>query len=82
MCLKKNRKKNKKPSEYENRISDTAYQTVREALQSILTTDVKKSNTDGKEVTDLSLTISAIRMKARIALDFVDNLKNGIGESR
>lgn len=67
--------KRKNKSKYDERVSELAYTTIREALQTILNTDVKKKNTDGVEVTDCGLTISKIKMTARMALDFVDNLK-------
>lgn len=66
-----------KKEDFSERVSDTAYKTVIEALQSILTTEVKKKGIDEKEVPDLAMTVSAMRMKARIALDFVNNLKGG-----
>jgi hypothetical protein len=68
-------KRKEKPN-YENRISDTKYKVLSEALASILITDVKKKTADGTEVSDLGMTVSAMRMKARIALDFVNNLKD------
>ena len=75
------RKKIKKDT-YAERITDTAYQTLRDALKSILMTDVKKTNAEGKEITDLGMTLSAVRMKARMALDFVDNLKTEIADKQ
>lgn len=68
--------KNKGVKSYDERVSELAYTTIREALQTILNTEVKKVNTDGKEVTDCGLTISKMKMTARMALEFVDNLKN------
>lgn len=68
--------KNKDVKSYDERVSELAYTTIREALQTILNTEVKKVNTDGKEVTDCDLTISKMKMTARMALEFVDNLKN------
>lgn len=79
--MKMIRKKVKKDT-YAERISDTAYRTLYDALKSILTTDVKKTNAEGKEITDLGMTLSAVRMKARMALDFVDNLKTEIADKQ
>ncbi|MCD7728692.1 MAG: hypothetical protein LUI60_02105 [Clostridia bacterium] len=71
MIKRKNKKGDKS---YNERVSELAYTTIREALQSVLTTEVKKTGQDGKEVTDCGLTISKMKMTARMALDFVDNL--------
>lgn len=79
--MKMIRKKIKKDT-YAERITDTAYRTLYDALKSILTTDVKKTNAEGREITDLGMTLSAVRMKARMALDFVDNLKAEIADKQ
>lgn len=79
--MKMIRKKVKKDT-YAERISDTAYRTLYDVLKSILTTDVKKTNAEGREITDLGMTLSAVRMKARMALDFVDNLKAEIADKQ
>lgn len=79
--MKMIRKKIKKDT-YAERITDTAYRTLYDALKSILTTDVKKTNAEGKEIMDLGMTLSAVRMKARMALDFVDNLKTEIADKQ
>ncbi len=71
----RNKKKVEKQKDYDKRVSELAYMTVRDALETILKTEIKKTNTDGKEVVDCGLTISKIKMTARTALEFVDNLK-------
>lgn len=71
MIKRKNKKGDKS---YNERVSELVYTTIREALQTILNTEVKKINNDGKEVTDCGLTISKMKMTARMALDFADNL--------
>lgn len=73
--LKVGKKKNKY---FNKRMSVTVYQTLYQALRSLLTTEVKKQGADGKEIVDCAMTVSVMRMKARVALDFVDNLKNGV----
>lgn len=67
-----------KKKNFNERVSETAYKTVVEALQSILATEIKKTGLDDKEAVDFAMTVSTMRMKARIALDFVNNLKNGV----
>jgi hypothetical protein len=64
----------KKEKSLKDCVTETTYKVVKEALQSVLTTEVTKKNADGSEVIDIPLTISAMRMKARVALDFVNNL--------
>lgn len=68
----KNNKKNKK--NFDERIAETTYNVIVGALQSVLNTDIKKTGSDGKEITDCGMTVSAMRLKARLALEFVNEL--------
>lgn len=72
------KKENKK--DFEKRMSDTTYKMVVDTLESILNTKITKTGSDGTAVVDTAATLSAIRTKARIALDFVTDLENGIGK--
>ncbi len=67
-------KRKSKTENYDSRMSETSYKTIYNALSSILNTEVKKKGDNGVEVPDWVMTVSAMRMKARIALDFVNNL--------
>ena len=61
---------------FDKRITELKIKTLREALQSVLETEVKrKDETTGKDVIDLRTTASLMKMKARVALDFVSNLE-------
>jgi hypothetical protein len=66
----------KQEKTYNERAMETVYKTVRDTLADVLKTEVSKKNDKGEEVPDLSMTISAIRTKARITLDFVEGLEN------
>lgn len=63
---------------FDKRIVDLKIKTLQEALQSVLVTEVKRTDeTTGKEVLDLRTTASLMKTKARVALDFVSNLDKG-----
>ena len=72
MSKKKKEKKNRK---FEKALSDTLYSTALDTLSDLLKTEYKKTDSDGKEVVDYEMTVRMIRTKARIAIDFVSNLK-------
>lgn len=72
------RKTKKQDKQITEKLSATAYETLKEALENILKTEVKTKDGNGQDITDFPLTISSIRMKARIALDFVSNLKKEV----
>ncbi len=60
---------------FDKRITELKIKTLREALQSVLDTEIrKKDETTGKDVLDLRTTASLMKTKARVALDFVSNL--------
>lgn len=56
-------------------IFDLERKMLREALMNIMATNIRVKNSEGKEVTDMYATISAMKTTARITLETVDNLK-------
>ena len=71
-------KTKKQDKQITEKLFATAYETLKEALENILKTEVKTKDENGQDIIDFPLTISSIRIKARIALDFVSNLKKEV----
>lgn len=69
------KQKEKKSKAFEKALSDTLYTTALDTLSDLLKTEYKQKDSDGKEVVDYEMTVRMIRTKARIAIDFVSNLK-------
>ncbi len=68
------KKKTKKKS-LDEKIFDTNYELLKNTLTSILSTEVKKTDSEGNEKPDWGTTVSVIRTKARLTLDFINGLK-------
>ncbi len=75
-------KKKKKPTEaFAEKIKAAKYERILQSLKDILKIEIKVAAKDGKEVTDYLATCSAIKTKARLAIDFVSDLdKDGDDE--
>ena len=67
---------------FKNYIFDLERKVLRDSLQTIMNTNVKVKDENGKEVTDMRATISAMKTQARVALETVDNMKNKLGDSQ
>ena len=65
----------KKKKNFEKALSDTLYTTALDTLSDLLKTEYKTNDSEGKEIIDYEMTVRMIRTKARIAIDFVSNLK-------
>ena len=63
-------------------IFDLERKVLRDSLQTIMNTNVKVKDENGKEVTDMRATISAIKTQARVALETVDNMKNKLEDKQ
>lgn len=66
------KKKNK--ADFDEKIKQAKYERIFGTLKDILKTDIKTTDDNNKEVTDFSATCSAIKTKARLALDFIADL--------
>ena len=75
------KKKSKKVS-FEERLRIAKYERVFTTLNDILKTEVKATTKDGKEVIDYSMTCSAIKTKARLAIDFIADLERNGDENK
>lgn len=82
---KKNKEKKQKQSEltedinlekFKTYIFDLERKVLRDSLHTIMNTNVKVKDENGKEVTDMRATISAMKTTARVALETIDNMKN------
>lgn len=62
--------KRKKNLTYDEKIKQAKYERLYGVLKDILQVDIK----DDKNITDYSATCSAIKTKARLALDFIKDL--------
>lgn len=63
-------KMKRKNLSFDEKIKQAKYERVYGTLKDILTVDIK----DDKNVTDYTATCSAIKTKARLALDFIKDL--------
>lgn len=67
--------KKKKPTvDFAEKIKSAKYERILQSLKDILKIEVKTMGKDGKEVIDYPTTCSAIKTKARLAIDFVADL--------
>lgn len=71
---KQEKKEQKRKKAFDTYLVDLKIKTLRDGLSDVYKTEVKKKNEDGKEVVDPRMTASLMKTKARVALDFVDNL--------
>ena len=63
-------------------IFDLERKVLRDSLQTIMNANVKVKDENGKEVTDMRATISAMKTQARVALETVDNMKNKLEDKQ
>ena len=68
-------KKQNATTTYDDKIKTAKYDCILQALKDVLKIEVKSVDTSGKEVIDRTATISSIKTRARLALDFVANLE-------
>lgn len=59
---------------FDEKIKQAKYERIFGTLKDILNTDIKTIDDKNKEVTDYSATCSAIKTKARLAIDFTKDL--------
>ena len=71
-----------KLEKFKTYIFDLERKILRDSLTSIMNANVKVKDENGKEVTDMRATISAMKTQARVALETVDNMKNKLEEKQ
>lgn len=76
MFGRKKKKNVKQPKQLEKAFINSLFNTVYGALTDVLKTEYKTTDKNGKEIIDYEMTCRMIKTKARVALDFVANLKN------
>lgn len=59
---------------YDEKIKAAKYDCVLQALKEIVKIEVKGADSSGKEVINHAATVTSIKTRARLALDFVGNL--------
>ncbi len=64
-------------NEFDDKIKSAKYECIFQSLNDILKVEIKTQNTDGKDEFDYAAMCSAIKTKARLALDFVADLDKG-----
>ena len=67
----------KKTENFEDKIKAAKYECIFQSLNDILKVEIKAKNADGNEEPDYAAMCSAIKTKARLALDFVADLDTG-----
>jgi len=73
--------KKKKEVDFDEKIKAAKYERILQTLKDILKIEEKAQTKDGKVETDYAATCSAIKTKARLAIDFVADLdKSGDDE--
>lgn len=68
------RQKKDKQESFEERIKAAKYERILQSLKDILKLEVNGTSKDGQEEMDYAATCSAIKTKARLAIDFVADL--------
>lgn len=63
------------PVDFYERIKSAKYERIHQTLKDILKIEVKAQSEDGTETIDYAATCSAIKTKARLAIDFVADLE-------
>ena len=63
------------PIDFDERIKSAKYERIYQTLKDILKIEVKAQSKDGTETIDYAATCSAIKTKARLAIDFVADLE-------
>ena len=67
-------KKKKTAVDFDEKIKSAKYERIYQSLKDILKIEIKTSTKDGKEEINYKETCSAIKTKARLAIDFVADL--------
>ncbi len=65
---------NRSNKELQDKVDKAKYERLMSCLQSILKTEVKVATSDGKEEVDYVETCRVIKSKARLTIDFVNDL--------
>ncbi len=74
-------KKKQTAVDFDEKIKKAKYERILSSLKDILKIEIKTPTKDGKEQIDYAATCSAIKTKARLAIDFVADLdKDGDNE--
>ncbi len=63
-----------KKKDFDEQFKKAKYERVFRTLKDILSTEMKTTDNNNKEVTDYEATCRAIKTKARLAVDFVSDL--------
>lgn len=66
--------KKKKTVDFDEKIKTAKYERIYQSLKDILKIEIKAQTQDGKDEIDYSATCSAIKTKARLAIEFVNDL--------
>ena len=75
-------KKKTATSDFDEKIKAAKYERIYQSLKEILKIEIKAQCKDGKDEIDYAATCSAIKTKARLAIDFVADLdKDGDDEN-
>lgn len=75
-------KKKTKAIDFDEKIKMAKYERIYQILKDILKIEIKSQGKDGKDEIDYAATCSAIKTKARLAIDFVADLdKDGDDEN-
>ncbi len=67
-------KKKAMPIDFDEKIKSAKYERIYQTLKDILKIEIKARGEDGADVTDYAATCSAMKTKARLAIDFVADL--------
>ncbi len=68
-------------NDFDEKIKAAKYERIYQSLKDILKIEIKTQGKDDKEIIDYMATCSAIKTKARLAIDFVADLdKDGDDE--
>ncbi len=75
-------KKKQTAVDFDEKIKTAKYERIYQSLKDILKIEIKTPTKDGKDEIDYAATCSAIKTKARLAIDFVADLdKDGDDEN-
>lgn len=75
-------KKKTAATDFDEKIKAAKYERIYQSLKDILKIEIKAQGKDGKDEIDYAATCSAIKTKARLAIDFVADLdKDGDDEN-
>ena len=75
-------KKKQTAVDFDEKIKSAKYERIYQSLKDILKIEIKTPTKDGKDEIDYAATCSAIKTKARLAIDFVADLdKDGDDEN-